>query len=253
MDYINKILCGDCIEIMKEIPDNCADMLFTDPPYNKKYPYRNYKDNRIDYWDWLKNVFIEINRILKKTSSIYVKQDLDNLYNMMTILNNISDYKNIITWKNQSQGHPKANYDKFAEIILFYTKGQYPIFNTFAERRVKPENYWSGCGKIFKGKMSNYWDDIMPVYSDCSKKREGAIDPTTNKKLHPCQMPIGLAKRAIRFSSNEGDTVLDPFVGSGVTAIACKELGRKYIGIDNEYLYCELSRRQIKAIPETLF
>lgn len=252
MEY-NQIICGDCIEIIKGMPDNSVDMLFTDPPYNKNYPYRRYKDNRIDYWEWLQDVFIEINRVLKNTSSIYVKQDLDNLYNMMTILNSIADYKNIINWKNQSQGHPKSNYDKFAEVILFYTKGSNPTFNTYIEKRIKPDNYWSGSGKIFKGKMSNYWDDIKPVFAGCAKKSEAAINIGTNGKLHPCQMPVGLAKRAIRFSSNEGNVVLDPFVGSGVTAIACKELKRKYIGIDNDSVYCKISKRRIKAIPELLF
>lgn len=251
-DFINQIICGDCLEVMEELPGNCVDIVFTDPPYNKNYPYRDYKDKRTDYWDWLKNVFIKINRILKKDSSIYVKQDLDNLYNMMTILNTISDYKNIINWKNQSQGHPKSNYDKFAEVILFYTLGS-PIFNTYAERRIKPENYWSGCGKIFKGKMSNYWDDIKPVFSGCVHNKEAEIDVKTNKKFHSCQMPVGLAKRGIRFSSNEGDVILDPFIGSGTTAVACKELKRKYIGIDDDQKYCEIAIKRINSIPDLLF
>ena len=252
MDYINKIICGDCLEVMKGIPDKSVDLLVTDPPYNKNYPYKDYDDNRIDYWGWLQNIFIEISRILKDNSSIYVKQDLDNLYNMMTILNSIADYRNIINWKNQSQGHPKNNYDKFAEVILFYTLGS-PVFNTYAERRKKPNNYWSGCGKVFKGKMSNYWDDIKPVFLGCSHKREAEIDIKTNKKLHSCQMPISLAGRCIKFSSNKGDIVLDPFIGSGTTAIACEELKRKYIGIDINSEYCELSRTRVKAIPELLF
>jgi len=252
-DYINKIHCADCLDFMEGIPDNSIDIVVTDPPYNKNYPYIDYNDNRTGYWDWLRNIFVEIYRILKDNSSIYVKQDLDNLYNMMRILNIIADYKNIINWKNQSQGHPKSNYDKFAEVVLFYTKGQEPTFNTYAEKRVKPENYWSGCGKIFKGKMSNYWDDIKPVFSGCVKHKEGEIDIKTNKKLHSCQMPVGLAKRCINFSSREGDVVLDPFVGSGTTAVACVEAKRKYIGIDISPKYCEIARRRIMAIPELLF
>lgn len=249
---MNKIICGDNIEVMKNLPDDSVDMIFTDPPFNKNYPYRDYKDNRIDYWDWLNDTFMEINRILKENSSIYVKQDLDNLYNMMTILNAFADYKNVINWKNQSMGHPKKNYDKFAEVILFYTKGN-PVFNTYAEKRIKPDNYWSGEGKIFKGKMSNYWDDIKPVNVGCVKKKEAKREMQINKKLHPCQMPVALAKRAIRFSTNENDIVLDPFVGVGVTAIACKETKRKYIEIDISEEYCEIARRRIKAIPESLF
>ena len=250
---VNKIICGDCLEVMKEIPDNSVDLVVTDPPYNKNYPYIDYKDSRIDYWEWLRDIFEEISRTLKPGSSIYVKQDLDNLYNMMTILNSIADYKNIINWKNQSQAHPKNNYDKFAEVILFYTKGFSTTFNTYAEKRRKPDNYWSGCGKIFKGKMSNYWDDIKPINSGCVKYNEAVLDIKTNKKLHSCQMPVALAKRCINFSSGEGDIILDPFVGSGTTAVACVESKRKYIGIDSNSKYCEIARRRIRAIPELLF
>ena len=249
---MNKIICGDCLEVMGDIPDDYIDLVITDPPYNKNYPYKNYKDIRIDYWDWLQNVFTEINRVLKPNSSIYVKQDLDNLYNMMTVLNNIADYKNIINWKNQSQGHPKNNYDKFAEVILFYTIGS-PTFNTYAEKREKPDNYWSGCGKIFKGKMSNYWDDIKPVFSGCVHSKEAEVDTKTNKKYHSCQMPVSLAKRCINFSSNEGDNVLDPFIGSGTTAIACIESKRNCIGIDDDEGYIKLTNKRIRAIPELLF
>ncbi len=251
-DFINKIICGDCLEILKSIPDKSVDLVVTDPPYNKNYPYKNYNDNRIDYWDWLQNIFMEISRILKLNSSIYVKQDLDNLYNMMTILNNIASYKNIINWKNQSQGHPKNNYDKFAEVILFYTIGS-PVFNTYAEKRIKPDNYWSGSGKIFKGKMSNYWDDIKPINSGCVKNNEAELDIKTNKKLHSCQMPIALAKRCINFSSNKNDIVLDPFLGSGTTAVAAKSFGRRYIGIEISPEYCEIARKRVKLTPESLF
>jgi len=253
VEYINQIICGDCLEVMKELPDKSVDLVVTDPPYNKNYPYKDYNDNRLDYWDWLLYIFVEISRILKPNSSIYVKQDLDNLYNMMTILNNIASYKNIINWKNQSQGHPKNNYDKFAEIIIFYTKGWNPTFNTYAEKRIKPDNYWSGCGKIFKGKISNYWDDIKPINSGCVKLNEAVRDIETNKKLHSCQIPKGLARRCINFSTNKDDVVLDPFLGSGTTAVACKELGRKYIGIEISPEYCEIARRRVNATPEPLF
>ena len=249
---VNQIICGDCLEVIKGIPDNSIDLVVTDPPYNKNYSYRDYNDNRLDYWEWLKNIFVEINRVLKINSSIYVKQDLDNLYNMMTILNSIASYKNIINWKNPSQAHPKKNYDKWSEVILFYTKGT-PIFNTYAEKRRKPDNYWSGCGKEFKGKMSNYWEDINRVYSGCVHNKEAEINIKTNKKYHSCQMPIGIAKRPILFSSNKGDTILDPFLGSGTTAVACKETGRKYIGIEKDKEYVEIARRRIKSIPPTLF
>ena len=251
MEY-NQIICGDCLEVMKGMPDESVDLIVTDPPYNKNYPYKNYNDSRIDYWEWLKNIFEELNRILKNNSSIYVKQDLDNLYNMMTILNAVADYKNIINWKNPSQAHPKNNYDKWSEVILFYIKGS-PIFNTYAEKRKKPLNYWSGCGKEYKGKMSNYWDDINRVYSGCVHSKEAEIDIKTNKKYHSCQMPVGLAKRCINFSSNEGDIILDPFIGSGTTAVACVESKRNYIGIDSNKEYCEIARKRIKVIPELLF
>lgn len=234
---LDVIYCEDCLSGLKRLPDACIDLIVTDPPFDKNYPYRMYKDKRDDYWSWLAKIFLEIRRVLKPNSSIYVKQDVDNIFNMMAILNLIADYRNIIIWKKQSQAHPKNNYDKFAEIILFYTVGK-PIFNTWAEKRPKPPNYWSGKGKPFKGKMWNYWDDIKPVHVGCVKSKEAIIEGKINQKVHRCQMPIALAERCIKFSSNEGDVVLDPFIGSGTTAVAAKRTKRHFIGfeIDEEYV-----------------
>jgi len=74
-----------------------------------------------------------------------------------------------------------------------------------------------------------------------------------DKLIHPTQKPLELVKKIIKISSNESDIILDPFLGSGTTVVACKELGRKYIGIEINPKYCEIARRRIRAIPELLF
>ena len=245
------IYCKDCWAGLQKLPDNCIDMVCTDPPYNKDYSYRNYKDKRDDYWTWLAKIFLEIRRVLKDNSSIYVKQDIDNIFNMMAILNLIADYRNLIVWKNQSQAHPRTNYDKFAEIILFYTIGK-PVFNTWAEKRAKPANYWSGKGIPFKGKMWNYWSDIKPLSGGCVKPKEAVIENGTNQKFHRNQMPVALAERCIKFSSNKGDVVLDPFTGSGTTAVAAKKLKRHFIGFEIDKEYVKIANQRLANVQSEL-
>ena len=86
----------------------------------------------------------------------------------------------------------------------------------------------------------NYWDDITFVYAGSVAHPEAILKPGTNEKVHPTQMPVGLAARCILFSTNAGDLVPDPFSGSGTTSVACIKLARRFIGIERETEYVKL-------------
>ena len=101
--------------------------------------------------------------------------------------------------------------------------------------------------------MKDRWDDIPFVYAGSITHKEAIIEPGTNGKSHPCQMPEGIAKRAILFSSNEGDVVLDPFIGSGSTAVAAKLTKRHWIGIELSEKYCELARKRVAQCQVPMF
>ncbi len=150
---------------------------------------------------------------------------------------------NLIIWIANSQSHPKNNYDSYYEPIFFYTKTDDFTFNKRAELRDQPPNYWSGKGKKFIGLLSNTWYDIKRIPGGCLRKTE--VKKINKLKIHPCAMSIRLAERAIKVSSNEGDMVIDPFVGSGTTCIAAYKLNRNSIGIEQDQNYINVIKDRI--------
>jgi len=252
-DIINKVHCEDCLEFMKHIPDKSIDLVLTDPPYNEGYKYRgsNYQDKRNDYYEFLETVIIEIKRMLKNSGSFYLKHSSRQINKIVPLLNKHFIFRNLIIWISNSQAHPKLNYDSYYEPIYFYTKSDEYIFNKRAELREKPPTYWSGEGKEFIGLLVNCFYDIKKIQAGCLRKVEGG--KIGKEKLHPCSMPERLAQRLIKVSSNKGDLILDPFLGSGTTAIACKELNRNFIGIEINPIYVEISKNRLAQIPELLF
>ncbi len=111
-----------------------------------------------------------------------------------------------------------------------------------AELRKQPPNYWSGEGKAFVGLLTNCFYDIKKV-AGCLSNVEGGTE--SNKKPHPCSMPIRLAERIIKVSSNEEATILDPFMGSGTTGVACVQLNRNFIGYEISPDYFKIAEKRI--------
>lgn len=96
------------------------------------------------------------------------------------------------------------------------------------------------------GQLLDYWDDIPLVYAGSVVHPEAVLQPGTCKKAHPCQMPTGIVTRALMFSSDVGDTVLDPFNGSGTSAVAAKQLNRQYIGIEQNPEYVQITKDRLQ-------
>lgn len=243
-DYINKVIQGDCLEIMRNIPDNSIDITFADPPFNLKKKYNGYKDNKGDqaYLEWC-NVWIsEMVRLTKPTGSIFVHNIPKWLTYYAGFLNGLSFFKHWISWDAPSGPMGKslqpAHYG-----ILYYVKDEHK--NKFYEIRY-PHKRCRKCGYLLKdygGKkdglhpfgplISDSWTDIHRIKHD--KYRDE----------HPCQLPIHLLERIILMSTDAGDIVFDPFVGTGTSAIAAKRLGRRYIGIDIDEKYIDIANRKL--------
>jgi site-specific DNA-methyltransferase (adenine-specific) len=243
----HKIIKGDCLKKLKDIKDESVDLIFTDPPYNERYNYRNsgFKDFNNNYYDFLLSVLKECQRILKdKKGSIYVKHSSRQIDAIIPLLNKYFKYRNLIIWNNSSQSHPKKNYDSFYEPIYFYTKTDEYIFNKKSELREQPPGYWNTKGFKFVGLLNNIWSDIKMIPGGCVRKKEAELHGSL--KCHPCQMPEKLAERAIKISSNENDIILDPFLGSGTTLVACEKLNRNGLGIEISKEYCKLSYQRLQ-------
>lgn len=242
--YLNKIVQGDCLEIMHNIPNNSVDIAFADPPFNLKKKYNGYKDNQNNdtYLAWCKEWISEMVRITKPTGSIFVHNIPKWLTYYASFLNEIAYFKHWIAWDAPSGPMGKSLQPSHYG-ILYYIKNANE--NKFYEIRY-PHKRCRKCGYLLKdygGKkdtlhpfgplVSDSWTDIHRIKHD--KYRDE----------HPCQLPIHLLERIVLMSTDENDIVFDPFVGTGTSAIAAKRLGRKFIGIDIDDKYVNITREKL--------
>jgi len=244
---LNEILCGDAIEELKKIPDDSVDMTFADPPFNLNKKYGSYKDKRVaeDYIKWCEQWLTEMVRVTKPTGSIFVHNIPKWLIYFANHLNKIAIFKHWIAWDSMSIPLGKtllpAHYG-----ILLYTK--IPKGFKFHELR-SPHKKCRTCGQMIKdygGKKSQinpYGTLLSDVWADIHRIRHSA-----RRDEHPCQLPEPLLERLILMSTDEGDIVLDPFIGAGTTALAAKRLGRNYIGIDIDPKYEKIVADKLKKI-----
>ena len=242
--YINKIIHGDCIGVMQDIPSDSIDVTFADPPFNLKKKYGTYKDKKEtdDYLNWCRQWIHEMVRITKPSGSIFVHNIPKWLLYYAGFLNEVADFRHWIAWDAPTSPMGKTLQPSHYG-ILFYAKNQQE--NKFYEiryphRRCRKCEYllkdYGGKKKIlhpFGPLVSDNWSDIHRIRHN--KHR----DP------HPCQLPVHLLERLILMSTDEGDIVLDPFMGTGTTAVAAARLGRKVIGIDLDPQYVEITQRKL--------
>ena len=244
--YLNKITQGDCLELFKEIPDNSVDMTFADPPFNLKKKYTTYTDSLEfqEYLNWSEKWIAEMVRVTKPTGAIFIHNIPKWLTFYAGFLNKYAHFKHWIAWDAPTAPMGKslqpAHYG-----ILFYgkqAKGTKIYELRYPHKRDRKgyllKDYGGKKDKLhpFGPLVSDVWTDIHRIKHN--KKR----DP------HPCQLPIHLLDRLILLTTDEGDIVLDPFSGTGTTAISAKRLGRNYIGFELSPEYVKISREKLKNV-----
>jgi len=239
--FLNKIICGDCIELLKTTNEPFADLIFADPPFNIGYKYDKYHDEKESdhYIKWTKEWMTVCKEVLKPHGSFYIAIGDDYAANIKLIAEEIGLFmRNWIIW-HYTFGQQTKN--KFARshthIFYFVNDSKNFTFNDYAIRvpsdrqLIYNDSRANPAGKIP--------DDVWTEYSRvCGTFKERA-------GWHPCQMPEDLLMRIIAASSNRGDCVLDPFCGSGTTAAAALQLGRDYVGIDISKSYVEKTKRRL--------
>ncbi len=246
----NSTVLGDTLTALKKIPDNSVDLIIVDPPYNLD---KNFHGNGFRKMDSEKYaLFTEewINALkdkLKPTGSIYVCCDWKSALVIGVKMDEHFILRNRITWQREKGRGAKSNWKNSMEDVFFATKSQDYTFNLDAVKQRKkvlapykengiPKD-WEQTeeGKFRLTCPSNFWDDIAVPYWSMSENT-----------AHPTQKPEKLIAKLILASSNEGDLVLDPFAGSGTTAVVAKKLNRKYIGIDKNPLYCAWAEKRLE-------
>lgn len=245
--YINKIINGDCLELLIKIPDNSVDMTFADPPFNLQKKYNNYKDSLEfeDYIKWCDQWIREMVRVTKPTGSIFVHNIPKWLTYYVNFLNEYANFKHWIAWNAPTSPMGKslqpAHYG-----VLFYVKDSkkakiYEI--RMPHERERKSDYLRKDYGGKKARLHPFGPLVSDVWTDIHR-----IKHNKYRDKHPCQLPVPLLERLILMTTDEGDIVLDPFVGTGTTAVAAKKLGRKYIGIDIDEEYKRISEYNLKKI-----
>jgi DNA modification methylase len=236
---VNKVHLGDCIEIMKTLPDKSVDLIFADPPFNIGIKYDVYNDNipYEDYYNWSKIWIKEAYRLLKNNGTIYVAIGDEFSAEINIILKKIGFYfRNWIIWYYTFGQSQRKKFNRAHTHILYFTKDKERFIFNDKDIRVP-----SARQLIYKDKRANPLgkipDDVWQFSRVCGtfKERIGK---------HPCQMPEDLLELIIKTSSNQGDLVLDPFGGTGTTSVVAKRLKRNFITmeISKEYYDVILKR-----------
>ncbi|MGO9516899.1 MAG: DNA-methyltransferase [Candidatus Korobacteraceae bacterium] len=246
---LDKTIHGDALKCLPLIPPSSIDLLILDPPYNLNKQFnatRFSKRNLSDYSDWMRTWFVSLLRALKPTASVYICSDWSSSPAVYEVASEHLAVRNRITWEREKGRGALANWKNCSEDIWFCTvSGQY-TFNIDAvrlKRRVvapyrhngKPKGWHENIdGQYRFTSPSNLWTDItIPFWS---------MPENTD---HPTQKPEKLIAKLILASSNAGDVVLDPFLGSGTTSVVCKKLQRRYIGIEIDEEYCLLTEKRL--------
>jgi len=245
--YLNKIIHGDCLKILKTIPDNSVDMTFADPPFNLNKKYNSYSDRRsLDtYLLWCKQWLAEIVRVTKTSGSIFVHNIPKWLTYYASFLNEIADFKHWISWDAMSRPLGKTLMPTHYG-ILFYAKDR--KLNRFYEIR-HPHKRCRKCNVLLKdygGKKAGlhpFGPLISDVWTDLHR-----IKHAKNRDNHPCQLPETILERLILMTTDEGDIILDPFNGTGTTVIAAKRLGRKFVGIEIDKEYVAIAEEKLRIV-----
>lgn len=245
-DFINKIICGDCLEVMKKMPNECVDMILCDLPYGMT---RCNWDNIIP----LDKLWMQYKRMIKSGGVIllFAQTPFDKVLGC----SNIEWLRYEWIWeKTEATGFfnaKKMPMKAHENILVFYKET--PIFNAQKTRGHKPVNpytkrldvqnktqvYGKGNIDVSGGGETDRYPRSVQVFSSDKQKTK------LNKTIHPTQKPIALCEYLIKTYTDERNMVLDNCIGSGTTAVACKNLKRNFIGIEINPDYCKIAEERL--------
>ena len=243
---LNKIICGDCIEVLGDVREPFADLIFADPPFNIGYKYDKYYDKvkSRNYIAWTKNWMSECKRVLKPHGSFYIAIGDDYAANVKIIADELGlSMRNWIIWHYTFGQQTKTKFARAHTHIFYFANDEKDFtFNDLAVRVPSDRQLIYNDRRANPiGKMpDDVWNQDVRV---CGTFKERA-------GWHPCQMPESLLKRIVAASSNPGDCVLDPFSGSGTTAAAAYNMGRDYVGMEISEEYVEHSNERLAKLKK---
>ncbi|TGX83526.1 site-specific DNA-methyltransferase [Palleniella muris] len=254
-DWTDCVIHGDIMDVLKELPDAFADMIIVDPPYNlsRKFGKQFFsKKTEEDYEAYMRSWLPDVCRKLKDDGSLYLCGDWHCTSILQRVLAENLHIINRITWQRDKGRGATANWKNSMEDIWFAVKNPDNYhFNLDAVkmRRIvkapyktdgKPKDWHqSRDGKFRDTCPGNFWDDISIPFWSMPENTE-----------HPTQKPEKLYAKLILASSMEGDTIFDPFLGSGTSAVVAKKLGRHFVGCEIEEEYCLVAQKRLNIAED---
>ena len=247
----NRTICGNAFDVLEKLPARKFDLLFADPPYNltKNFGAEKFRQTSAeDYEAWLDSWLAKAVRLLKLTASIYICGDWRSASAIQRTGTKYFRLQNRITWEREKGRGANKNWKSASEDIWFFTASDDYFFDAEAvkiKRRVLAPYRENGApkdwetneeGNFRSTSASNLWTDLtVPFWS------------MPENTTHPTQKPEKLLAKIILASTRENDFILDPFAGSGTTAVVAKKLNRNYTSIEADENYCLLAEKRLDS------
>lgn len=237
---------ADCATWLKK-SNHVFDLSFVDPPFNQGKDYRFFHDelDSEKYWTWIKDILYLIRERSSLGGAIYFMQREKNTSHVLQALEEAGwTFQNLIIWKKKTSAVPcSVRFGKQYQIIVYATNGKSPrLFNRLRIKPPKPAHYkYDYEGGRF---LTDIWDDIREMTSGFYAGEE-ALRLDDGSRFHKQQSPLALLVRIILSSTKVGDTVFDPFAGTGTTLIAAKQLKRKAIAIEIDPLNVQCIEKRL--------
>ncbi len=249
-EVLGKTINQDLFEILDFLPKESIDLIFVDPPYNLSKDFNGNKFNKMTieaYNKYIDSWLSKLEPLMKKNSTIYICGDYHSSTSIHLVASKYFNIINRITWQRDKGRGALSNWKNTSEDIWFCTKSNsYKFFvdRVKEKRRViapykvdgKPKDWEETEDGNFRiTHPSNLWTDVtIPYWS------------MPENTVHPTQKPEKLLAKIILASSNEGDVVFDPFLGSGTTSVVAKKLKRNFFGVEKNLEYCCLTEKRLE-------
>ncbi len=259
----NIIYLGDCLEVMEAyVERDSIALIYADPPYNLSGRSLNLINNQTggpfykmneewdtwndeEYWQFTQEWLRLAKQVLLQGGSLYVSCTYHNIGEVVMAGKQVGlRINNIITWRktNPMPNLTRRTFTHATEYVVWFVKSSGWKFNYEAIKALNPHRSATGAHK----QMSDFWDFVeFPSVQGAERLRRD-----DGRALHPTQKPESLLKIIITASSEPGDIVLDPFLGTGTTAVVAHKLGRQWIGIEKDPTYYEAALKRIESVQK---
>ena len=260
VDYLDRVLVGDCIDLMKGLPEGSIDMVFADPPYNLQLggdllrPDNSKVDAVDDDWDkfadpsdplgtgfarydsFTRTWLAAARRLLKPDGTLWVIGSYHNIFRIGTALQDQGYWiLNDIVWR---KSNPMPNFKGKR-----FTNAHETLIWAARDRRTKRYTFNYDSMKALNEGIQMRSDWLLPLCTGGER-----LKGEDGRKAHPTQKPESLLFRCLMAASNPGDTILDPFFGTGTTGAVARRLGRHYVGLERDRTYAALARKRVAEV-----